>query len=159
MLMSHKLDGCRCFWTGEIFQSRNGKTFPAPPHWFKGMPNLRLDGELYMGRGTFDQLVSVIQTKGSDWDGVKFHVFDLAILHTPIEERLTALAGMSMPPHCQLVPHRLCAGLADLDATERLVVEQGGEGLCLREPGSHYRPGNFWKIKRLFPDLNRNHLD
>jgi len=25
--------------------------------------------------------------------------------------------------------------------------------------GSHYRPGNFVKVKRLFPDKNRSQLD
>ena len=35
----------------------------------------------------------------------------------------------------------------------------GGEGVCLRAPHSFYRPGDFIKVKRLFPDLNRAHLD
>jgi ATP-dependent DNA ligase len=47
----------------------------------------------------------------------------------------------------------------DLDAEESAVVEGGGEGLVIRHPDSHWRPGGFTKIKRIFPDLNRSQLD
>jgi len=157
--LSEKLDGCRCIWTGTAFLSRNGHPFTPPPRWFEGMPNTRLDGELFAGRGGFETLVSVIQTKGSAWQGITFQVFDLATLRQPIETRLAALARLALPGHCQLVPHRACGGHSDLDATEAAIVAGGGEGLCLRAPGSFYRPYNFHKIKRLFPDLNRSQLD
>ena len=159
--LSEKLDGCRCFLTesGRML-SRNGRDF-RPPAWFTaGLPKgIRLDGELFAGRGGFDELVSTIQRKGSDWEGITFQIFDLAQLRQPIENRLAALARLSLPPHCQLVPHRVCVGSQDLDATEAAIVAEGGEGVCLRAPESYYRPGNFWKIKRLFADLNRSVLD
>ena len=157
--MSEKLDGCRCFWTGERFLSRNGNTFPAPDHWRQGMPHCRMDGELWMGRGTFPDLVSTIQRKGSDWQGVRFMAFDLADLHKPIETRLALLSRLTLPPHAALVPHRVCTGWNDLDSTEAETVAAGGEGLCIRPPQSNYRPGNFVKVKRLFPDLDRSTLD
>jgi ATP-dependent DNA ligase len=47
----------------------------------------------------------------------------------------------------------------DLDAMEAGIVAQGGEGVCIRAPGSFYRPNGFLKVKRLFPDINRSHLD
>jgi len=157
--ISEKLDGCRCIWTGERFLSRNGRDFRPPPHWLAGMPPVRLDGELFAGRGGFDFLVSQIQRKGSEWEGITFEVFDLAELRQPIEQRIAALLRLPLPSHCRLVQHRACAGAGDLDATEAAIVAAGGEGLCLREPGSCYRPNNFLKVKRLFPDLNRSQLD
>jgi len=157
--MSEKLDGCRCIFTGTRFLTRNGKDFKPPASWLEGMPDCRLDGEIYAGKQSFETLVSTIQKRGSEWEGITFNVFDLAVMGTPIEARLATLAGLSLPPHCRVVQHRLCGGAQDLDDTEAGIVAAGGEGLCLRAPGSHYRPGNFIKIKRLFPDLNRSHLD
>lgn len=157
--LSPKLDGARCIWTGTRFQSRNGHDFRPPPWWLKGMPPCRLDGELYAGKQSFETLVSVIQTKGSDWQGITFQVFDLAALRMPIEARHAALGRLQLPPWVQLVPHRVCRSQADLDAEESAIVQAGGEGVCLREPGSNYRPGNFVKVKRLHADLNRSILD
>jgi DNA ligase-1 len=158
-LASPKLDGVRSFWTGSAFISRNGRVFTPPASWLAGMPACRLDGELYAGLNSFETLVSIIQKRGSEWEGITFQVFDLAQLRQPIEARLATLAALPLPPHCQLVPHRPLADLDDLDKMESAIVLSGGEGVCLREPGSFYRPGNFWKIKRQHPDLKRNHLD
>jgi len=159
--LSEKLDGCRCILTESgTLLTRNGKRW-NPPAWFMaGMPRgVRLDGELFTQRGDFDGLVSAIQRKHDPWEGVTFQIFDLAALRMPIEARLARLATLPLPSHCQLVPHRVCKGTGDLDATEAAIVAAGGEGLCLRAPGSHYRPGGFVKVKRLFPDLNRSILD
>jgi DNA ligase-1 len=120
---------------------------------------VRLDGELFAGRGGFDRLVSTVQTKGSAWEGITFQIFDLAALYQTIEERHQHLAKLSLPPWCRLVPHRVCGGRDDLDNTEVEIVAGGGEGCILRPPGSFYRPDNFTKIKRLFPELNRSALD
>jgi DNA ligase-1 len=157
--MSEKLDGARCIFTGTAFLSRNGHRFTPPVFWLEGMPPCRLDGELYAGKQSFETLVSTIQRKGSEWDGITFQIFDLAAPRMPIEARLATLAKLPLPPHCGLVPHRPCRGAQDLDDAEAAIVAAGGEGLCIRPPGSRYRPGNFIKIKRLFPDLNRSHLD
>lgn len=158
-LASPKLDGCRCFWTGNAFASRHGRIFTPPAAWLAGMPACRLDGELYAGIQSFDELVSTIQKRGSEWEGITFQVFDLAQLRQPIESRLATLASLSLPAHCQLVPHRPLTGHDDLDRMEAEIVAAGGEGVCIRPPGSFYRPNGFTKIKRLFPDLNRSHLD
>jgi DNA ligase-1 len=158
--LSEKLDGARCFYDGHgNFISRHGRLFTAPEWFAAGMPPHRLDGELYMGRDSFGSLVSTMQRKGSDWQGVQFHIFDLASPRQPVETRLAVLSGLSLPPQAHLVPHRLCTGIADLDATETSIVANGGEGLCLRAPGSFYRPQNYIKVKRLFPDLDRSVLD
>jgi ATP-dependent DNA ligase len=100
------------------------------------MPACRLDGELYAGIQSFDELVSTIQKRGSEWEGITFQVFDLAQLRQPIESRLATLAALPLPPHCKLVLHRPLTGHDDLDAMEAEIVAAGGEGVCLRAPGS-----------------------
>jgi DNA ligase-1 len=158
-LASEKLDGVRCTFTGHAFTSRHGNIFTPPASWLAGMPACRLDGELYAGIQSFDELVSTIQKRGSEWEGITFQVFDLAQLRQPIESRLATLAALPLPPHCKLVLHRPLTGHDDLDAMEAEIVAAGGEGVCLRAPGSFYRPNGFLKVKRLFPDLNRSILD
>ena len=154
-LASEKMDGVRSFWTGSEFITRHGNILSVPA-WFKaGMPSVRLDGELFTKRGDFDGLVSAIQRKRNPWESVTFQIFDLAQLRQPIEARLTTLATLTLPPHCQIVPHRPLVDLADLDAMESEIVAQGGEGVCIRPPGSYYSPNGFTKIKRIFPDLQR----
>jgi DNA ligase-1 len=160
-LVSVKMDGIRTIWQGEHFMTRNGHILKAPAWFTAGMPQHRLDGELWMGNQSFPQLVSTIQKSGSQWAGVGFHVFDLAEAGT-VEERIARLESIELPAHVHRVQHELCAGMNDLDKREREVVEAGGEGLVIRRPSSLYRPGragDVVKVKRLVRDLDRSILD
>lgn len=156
--VSEKFDGVRAIWTGTKLLSRHGKDLKAPASFTAGLPKgVRLDGELWMGRGTFDALVSNIQTKGSDWAGVMFMVFDLAEMGT-VEDRIMMLASIQLPEHVFRVDHTLLASHSDLDALERQIVANGGEGCVIRRPGSQYRPGRMGdtiKVKRLVADIDR----
>ena len=155
--VSEKYDGVRAIWTGTKLLSRNGKDLKAPASFTKGFPDRRLDGELWMGRGTFDQLVSNIQRKNSDWTGVRFMVFDLAEQGT-FEERDEILNAL--PWHAKIIvaPHVALSGHDELSAMEADIVANGGEGCVIRRPGSQYRPGRMGdtiKIKRITPDVDR----
>ena len=152
-LASEKLDGVRCIWDGYDFFTRHGKLL-SPPAWFlAGMPEgVRLDGELYMGRGTFSALQSAMQRKGGDWAGIQFHVFDLAEMRMATTDRIAKMQTINLPAHCPLVDH---LEITNLDAMEADIVANGGEGVCLRLKSGTYSPFNFIKVKRLFPDLER----
>lgn len=155
--VSIKYDGVRAIWTGTKLLSRHGKDLKAPASFTKHFPNRRLDGELWMGRGTFDQLVSVIQTAGSDWNLVRFMVFDLAESGT-FEDRNTELQKIDIAYPAQRVRHVVLKGYDDLAAMESTIVAAGGEGCVIRRPGSPYRPGRMGdviKVKRLVADLDR----
>jgi DNA ligase-1 len=157
--ISEKLDGVRAIWTGTALLTRNGHCLNPPASFTATLPNIRLDGELWMGRGTFDTLVSTIQTKGSDWAGVKFMVFDLADVGM-FEDRYRKLldAESEFPAHCEIVRHHLAFSNLDLDAMEKEIVAAGGEGCVIRRPGCKYRPGRMRdviKIKRLVADIDR----
>ena len=153
-MLSEKLDGIRAIWDGEKFMSREGNPIVAPDWFVVDLPKCRLDGELWMGRGTFDTLVSRLQTKGGDWSGVKFMVFDLAQLRKNTLQRIGELHEIELPDHCELVPH-VTVTAEQLDEMEQRIVDGGGEGVCLRQKWEDYRPTNFIKVKRLFPDLDR----
>lgn len=156
--VSEKMDGVRGIWTGTKLLSRHGKDLKAPKSFTDGFPNRRLDGELWMGRGTFDLLVSTIQKDGGDWAGVKFMVFDLASPGPCFESRDNALMMIPLSAHAQRVQHRQLTGHDDLSAMERDIVSKGGEGCVIRRPGSKYRPGRMGdtiKVKRLVADIDR----
>ena len=155
--VSEKYDGVRAIWTGTKLLSRHGKDLKAPAWFTDGLPkNHRLDGELWMGRGTFNALLSCLQKK--DWECVRYMVFETAVLGLPFELRQSDLHFIRVPGHCHKVIHRQLSNNADLDDTEKKIVSQGGEGCVIRRPGSPYRPGRMGdviKVKRLVSDVER----
>lgn len=104
--MSEKLDGMRAFWDGGHTRgmkasyvpfantekdhrlkeepvstglwSRYGKVIHAPGWWLDHLPEVPLDGELYMGRGLFQTLMSTCRRYdfSGEWIDVRFVVFD-----------------------------------------------------------------------------------
>lgn len=104
---SEKLDGLRAWWDGGITRgipckqvpfanvekdarylqdpvatglwSRYGKAIQAPSWWLDKLPvGLPLDGELYIGRSSFQSLTSIVKKikPGAEWLQVTFKVFD-----------------------------------------------------------------------------------
>lgn len=157
-LASIKYDGVRAIWDGEDFMTRNGKILKCPA-WFKeGMPDCRLDGELWMGRNTFPQLQREMQRKGGDWAGIKFMVFETCDFRDKVEKRISDVLSMDLPSHCVAVEHVELEGHDHLDSLEKDECDKGGEGYVIRRPGSLYRPGragDVVKIKRISTDEDR----
>ena len=50
-----KLDGVRAWWDGRQFLSRQGNVYHAPQWFTAGLPNVCLDGELWLGRKAFQR--------------------------------------------------------------------------------------------------------
>lgn len=159
--MSEKLDGVRAVWDGSEFWSRNGNRFVAPD-WFKAlMPDMPMDGELFIGRGKFQDTVSIVRTQGSDkgWNRIVYHAFDLYPVDTlrtlmKFETRQDVLAGIRSDVVRHVEQHR-CEGADHVNAYVDAVVSEGGEGAMLRQPGSLYerkRSGTLLKVKR-FHDI------
>jgi DNA ligase 1 len=153
--MSEKLDGVRAYWDGKQFLSRQGNLYHAPAWFIDGLPDVPLDGELWIDRKKFQRTVSVVrrQDKSDLWNEVKFLVFDAPAVSGTFEERLAflkdALAKKSLKfarPH----EHALCRGVDNLRAELARVEALGGEGLMLRQPGSKYvagRSSTLLKVK------------
>jgi DNA ligase-1 len=158
-ILQEKFDGAFVRWTGTAYLSRNGHRFSPPAAWFIGMPATMIDGELWTQRGDFDGLVSAIQRKRDPWAGVSFVAFDVPVLRVPFSRRVAMLSRLCLPPWVKLAASRVCLSAADLDAEEAAVVSANGEGLVIRHPDSCYRCGDFVKVKRLFPDLDRSIID
>ncbi len=144
--MSEKLDGVRAYWDGRQFLSRLGNVYHAPDFFIAGLPNVPLDGELWLGRKAFQRCVSIVrrQDKSDLWRSVRFLVFDLPAAAEPFEERLAQLRdclASSSPPFAEIHSHQRCQGADHLREELARVEALGGEGLMLRQPGSRYEAG------------------
>jgi len=72
--MSEKLDGVRAYWDGEHFLSRQDNFYHAPAWFLEGLPEVPLDGELWIDRKKFQRTVSIVrrQDKSDLWNEVRF---------------------------------------------------------------------------------------
>ena len=61
--MSEKLDGVRCIWDGNKMLSRYGNVFNPPNYYCKYFPKIVLDGELFVGRKSFSETISIVKRK------------------------------------------------------------------------------------------------
>ena len=157
--VSEKLDGVRAFWNGKNLLSRQGNIFQAPEWFTSVLPEVALDGELWLGRGEFERISGLVRRDspdGSDWREIKFMVFDLPNHAGTFDERLNRLKiiiAETNVPHIQLVEQfKVVSHEVLLDKLDD-VVEQGGEGLMLHLASSLYKSGrsdDLLKLKKHF---------
>ena len=175
---SEKWDGYRSVWNGKNFVSRTGKSFDVPDWYCSIMPpSVALDGELWLGRGKFEdcgllrkkkpQKESDIQKWNEEWlkKEVVFNVFDIMNLNVGFEKRMEQLKTLVIDRNkCmkQLNINKKNPILAfteqtkvnKVDALEmaKEVIKAGGEGIMLRQPDSLYeakRSKTLYKIKEV----------
>jgi DNA ligase-1 len=144
--MSEKLDGVRAYWTGKGFLSRQGNVYHAPDWFVQGLPDVPLDGELWLGRKLFQRAVSIVrrQDKSDLWKDIRFLVFDAPALDREFEARVEFVRKTIEkhgPKHAQAHEHELCKDIDHLRKELARVEGLGGEGLMLRQPGSKYAAG------------------
>ena len=144
--MSEKLDGVRAWWDGRQFLSRLGNVYDAPDWFVAGLPNVPLDGELWLARKAFQRTVSIVrrQDKSDHWQQIKYVLFDAPGVSGPFEERQKALSEIIQQQHPQyasVLQQARCTGVEALKSELARVEALGGEGLMLRQPGSAYEAG------------------
>ena len=153
--VSEKLDGVRAWWDGEALYSRRGNRFNAPAAFVEGFPGVALDGELWMGRGTFERLSGIVRrqpTREDAWRGVRYMVFDLPDHPGTFDQRLARLRemfGTTETSTIALVEQFRVADDAGLMAVLNRIVASGGEGLMLRKGDSYYRRGRSNDLLKL----------
>ena len=155
--VSEKLDGVRAYWDGTRLVSRQGNVFAAPPWFTRGFPDMPLDGELWMGRGTFDRLSGTVRRQAPDdaaWSEVRFMVFDAPHMAAPFEERVLRLrALLQTPPSAYIakVPQFRVTSQSELMRHLDDVVAGGGEGLMLHRGSAAHQVGRSAHLLKLKP--------
>lgn len=155
--MSEKLDGVRALWNGKQFLSRQGNIFHAPAWFTAGLPEMPMDGELWLARKAFQRTVSIVrrQSGGELWRELKFLVFDMPAAFGPFERRIMQARtcfSNCWTPYAELVKQATCRNLDHLQQELSRITAVGGEGLMLRQPGSSYEAGRsntLLKVKQM----------
>jgi len=153
--LSEKLDGVRAYWDGRRFRSRQGNVFHAPAWFVQGFPSQPLDGELWIDRRRFQRTVSIVRRHDQSdlWREVSYLVFDAPAVAGAFEARqafLRETLDEKRPPFARLLAQQRCQGVDHLQRELARIELLGGEGLMLREPGSHYvagRSATLLKVK------------
>lgn len=155
--VSEKYDGVRAYWDGQRFISRQGNEYTAPKWFTKGFPKRALDGELWIGRNTFEQLISTVKKDrpvDEEWRKVRFEVFELPNALGTFSGRMLAMASLIEPienKHIKLAKQYRVANHSALMAKLDEVVAKGAEGLMLHHQDSSYTTGrssNLLKVKK-----------
>ncbi|WP_298573768.1 DNA ligase [uncultured Luteimonas sp.] len=155
--VSEKFDGVRGRWDGRALWTRGGGRIAAPDWFVANWPPVPMDGELWIGRGRFDEVSALVRAQRPDdaaWRRVRFMVFDLPAHPGGFDQRLqrlrVLLAGAGVA-WLRPVPQQRFADAAALEARLQAVVSAGGEGLMLHHRHALYRAGRSDGLLKLKP--------
>lgn len=143
--LSEKYDGLRGLWDGQQLLTRGGEAVFAPDWFTAGWPTEPMDGELWIGRGRFEEVLSTVRRQtpfDEAWRRVHFMVFDLPAHPGRFTERIWAyhtLVRQLNQPWVQAVAQERVASHTELMARLDRLVKAGGEGLMLHRGDSFYR--------------------
>ncbi|HBS25936.1 MAG TPA: DNA ligase [Gammaproteobacteria bacterium] len=155
--ISEKYDGVRAYWDGNQFISRQGNIYHAPPWFIAKFPKIPLDGELWMGRGQFQQLVSAVrkdQPVDEEWRKVSYQVFELPGGKGSFTERLAILKTLLKSytsDNLKLVPQYRLPNNEALQQQLDKMVAGGAEGLMLHRADALYTSGRSDDLLKLKP--------
>ena len=152
--MSEKLDGVRGYWTGRKLISRSGKPFYAPDWFTRNFPATPLDGELWLGRQQFSELVSIVRRKvpNAGWKKVRYLIFDAPDVEGGFENRLAYARfwfQQNENPYATVLQQQICENEAHLRRMLRQIESLGGEGIMLRKPNSPYEVGRSYNLLKV----------
>jgi DNA ligase-1 len=159
-LVSEKYDGVRGHWDGSVLRYRSGRVVPAPAWFTARLPRTPLDGELWLGRGRFDELSGIVRKTvpvDAEWRQLRYMLFELPGAAGPFAERAAHIHELAtQTAWAQLVAVEQTR-VADRDALHRRLaatVAQGGEGLVLHLASAAYRAGRSDALMKLKPELD-----
>jgi DNA ligase 1 len=156
-LISEKYDGVRAFWDGKKLVSRQGYEIHAPSWFTKDLPKIKLDGELWLGRGKFDALSGAVRKDkpiDAEWKHIQYQIFELPNAKGTFEARAKKIIEIVKKANLSqlkaVAQLRLRYEMA-LNARLKQVVKVGGEGLMLHRADALYIKGR----SDYFLSLNR----
>jgi DNA ligase-1 len=151
--VSEKLDGVRARWDGKQLISRGGHIFMETAWFIQDLPKQPLDGELWMGRGLYEDVVSTVQKlmPHEGWKAIKFMVFDLPSHGGTFTERVAAMKALPTTLYLKVIEQfRINSNKALMSKLDTLIL-QGSEGLMLHRETALYHSGRSNDILKLKP--------
>ncbi len=163
-LVSEKLDGVRAIWDGQHLYFRSGHPIDAP-HWFvDGLPKQALDGELWLGRGSFERLSGIVRRSTPDddeWRQVRYMIFELPGAPGSFAERVDQMQQLVRQvaiPWLSVIPQNLAVDRKILQKMLDETLRAGGEGLMLHRADARYETGRSDTLLKLKPWLDAEAL-
>ncbi len=159
-LISEKFDGVRAYWDGKTLRFRRGNRVNAPTWFIAKLPPQTLDGELWLGRGRFEELSGMVRTEqpdGAAWQQIKYMIFELPGAPGTFAERYQKIREIIRDtnwPQLQVVEHFTLRGRAELQRKLDAIVREGGEGLMLHRADALYVTGRNDALLKLKPLLD-----
>lgn len=159
-LVSEKYDGVRALWDGRVLRHRSGRVVSAPAGFLSGLPEMALDGELWLGRGCFDALSATVrraEPRAAEWADVRYMVFDLPGAAGSFAERAGRLAEVVAGAGVRQLVAAPQVRIGDQAALQRRLdatVAAGGEGLMLHVAASTWAAGRSDSLLKLKPHLD-----
>ncbi|CAM5225315.1 DNA ligase [Alishewanella longhuensis] len=153
--VSEKLDGVRAYWDGKQLISRGGNVIAAPAWFVADFPAQPLDGELWLARQQFEKVLSIVskqQPVASEWQQLRYYIFELPDAPGPFTERVKAmqvLVQQQNSPYLQAVKQFRVADRAELFATLQQLEQSGAEGLMLHHQDARYKTGRSADLLKL----------
>ena len=146
-LISEKYDGVRAIWDSKVLRFRSGRPVNAPDWFLNRLPREPLDGELWLGRGRFEDLSGIVRKEravAGEWQQVKYMVFELPGAPGPFGDRAKRIREIVRAAEFRQLVAVDQFQIADRAALKRKldeVVRVGGEGLMLHLADAPYVTG------------------
>lgn len=155
--ISEKLDGVRAIWDGQNLRFRSGNPVHAPDWFIRGLPATPLDGELWMGRGSFERLSGIVRKDlplDSEWREVRYMIFELPHAAGDFSARVAQIRHVvrdAKQPWLQAIEQYRVSDATTLQNRMDTVVKAGGEGLMLHRADAPYLTGRSDVLLKLKP--------
>lgn len=162
---------CSMFWDGKEIKtsSRGGGHYdystahitkhPVLIEYFKNHPDYVLDGELYKHGKSLQQISGAarLEKNAVDCEWLQYYVYDIMIPKVPFKKRLKLLIEFAKetkigfdPYHnfgedglqVQIVPQVKVSGYDNIMELHNKYVEEGWEGVVIRDPDADYEFGS-----------------
>lgn len=159
-LISEKFDGVRAYWDGKILRFRSGNIVNAPTWFIAKLPVDALDGELWLGRGRFEELSGIVRTEQPNndaWRQIKYMIFELPNTAGTFAQRYQKIREIVRRENwsqLEAVEHFTIRDRAELQRKLKQIVHDGGEGLMLHRADSLYITGRSEALLKLKPLLD-----
>jgi len=156
-LVSEKYDGARAWWNGKHLISRGGNIYHAPAWFTDPLPDHPLDGELWLGRGQFQELMQIIRDTTPNetaWKSVRYIVFDVPTHQDTFkvrQEKLKQVVQNTNSPWISQASQLEIKNNQDLQTLLESTIAKGGEGLILQRSDLHYIAGRHSGMLKLKP--------
>lgn len=156
-LVSEKYDGVRAFWDGHTLRFRSGLPIAAPVEFTQRLPAVPLDGELWLGRGRFEELSGIVRRRTAEaapWQALRYMLFELPDAEGTFAARamcLQAVARQSGWPQLVAVEQSRLLSAQALQQRLEATVAAGGEGLMLHHADAPYHVGRSPALLKLKP--------